>query len=170
MDQLVLDLGDGYPPYKVVNDDEYDRYYTEDSIPMVYALKAQKKETSNSDMINHIYKVFSKKDISLLTNPLDGVKAYTKRNKIKYSELDSDDKMKLEMPYIYTGLLQDELLNLRYKQAGNGKAQVERISRSIPKDKYSALLYGLYWIYLEERKNYEQKKNKKRNWSDYIMY
>jgi hypothetical protein len=26
------------------------------------------------------------------------------------------------------------------------------VSRKIPKDKYSALLYGLYWVYLEEKK------------------
>lgn len=160
VDQCVLDLGDGYPPYKVVNDEDrsYDRYYTEESIPMVFALKAQSKETKNSDMINHIYKVFNKKDVSLLINPQDGAKEYTKFNKIKYTALDSEERMKYEMPYIYTDLLIDELLNLRYKQTGNGQAQIERVSRSICKDKYSALLYGLFWVYLQERKNLERKR------------
>jgi hypothetical protein len=49
-------------------------------------------------------------------------------------------------------------MNLKYKQRGND-SDIEQVSKSIPKDKFSALMYGLYWIYLEERKNNEKKSN-----------
>ena len=59
-------------------------------------------------------------------------------------------------------------MNLTYKQAG-AETKIERVSRAIPKDKFSALLYGLYWVYLEEKKNKISKKQKF-NWLDYVLY
>lgn len=149
-DQLVLDLNDGNPPYSVVNDSEYDKYKAPDSIPMVYALKAQSKETRNSDMINHFMQVFAKMDIGLLKSANEGLKDLEKkmRRKIKTS----DEEVLLEIPYACTNALCEEIMNLKYKQAGN-ETRVERISNRIQKDKYSGLLMGLYWIYLEEQKN-----------------
>jgi hypothetical protein len=49
-------------------------------------------------------------------------------------------------------------MNLKYKQRGN-ESDIEQVSKSIPKDKFSALMYGLYWIYLEEKKNKEHRNN-----------
>ena len=43
-------------------------------------------------------------------------------------------------------------MNLRYKMSGT-LVGVERISNRIQKDIYSALLYGLFWTYLDEMKN-----------------
>ena len=43
-------------------------------------------------------------------------------------------------------------------QRGND-SDVEQVSRSIPKDKFSALMYGLFWIYLEEKKNKQYTNN-----------
>ncbi|RXZ78188.1 DNA-packaging protein [Paenibacillaceae bacterium] len=149
VDQLVLDLSDGNPPYAVVNDDRYDKYNTAESIPMVFALKSQNKETRESDMINHLMQVFSKMDIGLLKSAHEGIKDYEKKHKkVKNSE----ERSTLEIPYVLTDILCEEIMNLRYKQNGND-TKVERISTRIKKDKYSALLYGLYWIYLEEQKN-----------------
>jgi hypothetical protein len=39
VDQLVLDLNDGNPPYKVINDidNQWTKYQTDDAIPMIYA-------------------------------------------------------------------------------------------------------------------------------------
>jgi hypothetical protein len=81
VDQLVLDLNDGNPPYKVVNDrdNQWSKYEADDGVPMVFALKAQNKETRNSDMINNIMKVFNKLDIELLKTPNEGIKDLEKR-------------------------------------------------------------------------------------------
>ena len=159
VDQLVLDLNDGNPPYKVMNDidNQWTKYQTPDAIPMVYALKAQRKETKNSDMINNIMKVFNKLDIELLKTSYEGIKELEKKNKKKFRD-DSEEMACAEIPYILTSNLCDEIMNLLYKQRGND-SDIEQISRSIPKDKFSALMYGLFWIYLEEKKNKEHKRN-----------
>lgn len=159
VDQLVLDLNDGNPPYKVVNDvdNQWTKYQTEDAIPMVFALKSQRKETKNSDMINNIMKVFSKLDIELLKTPNEGIKDLEKKNKKKFKD-DSEELAIAEIPYILTNNLCDEIMNLKYKQRGND-SDIEQVSRSIPKDKFSALMYGLFWVHLEEKKNKERKGN-----------
>lgn len=159
VDQLVLDLNDGNPPYKVVNDvdNQWTKYQTEDAIPMVFAIKSQRKETKNSDMINNIMKVFNKLDIELLKTPHEGIKDLEKKNKKKFKD-DSEEIAVAEIPYILTDNLCDEIMNLKYKQRGND-SDIEQVSRAIPKDKFSALMYGLFWIHLEEKKNKERKNN-----------
>ena len=159
VDQLVLDLNDGNPPYKVVNDidGQWIKYQLPEAIPMVYALKSQRKETKNSDMINNIMKVFNKLDIELLKSPNEGIKELEKKNKKKF-KIDSEEIAIVEIPYILTNNLCDEIMNLLYKQRGND-SDVEQVSRSIPKDKFSALMYGLFWIYLEEKKNKQYTNN-----------
>ena len=167
VDQLVLDLNDGNPPYSVVNDPEYDKYKLPDSIPILYALKSQNKETRNGDMINHFMQVFAKLDCGLLKSSHEGIKDVEKRIRRKIK--DTDELSRYEIPYLLTNNLCEEISNLKYKQSGN-ETQVERVSRAIPKDKFSALMYGLYWIYLQERKNKESNKKRSRNWFDYIKY
>ena len=149
-DQLILDLDDGNPPYKVINDSDYDKYAQPNSIPILFSLKAQNKETKNSDMINHFMTVFNKMDVGLLVNESNGIKELEKKYKRKIKE--SEEMANLQIPYILTGILCEQIMNLRYKQNGND-TKVERISTRIQKDNYSALLYGLYWIYLDEMKN-----------------
>ena len=153
VDQLVLDLNDGNPPYKVVNDDksQWKKYEHENGIPMVFALKAQNKETKNSDMINHFMKSFNKIDVGFLVNTHEGIKHVEKKKKKKFIRMESEEQAKIEIPYITTDILCEEIMNLRYKQSGND-TKVERVSRRIQKDKYSALLYGMWWIHLQEKK------------------
>lgn len=156
VDQLVLDLNDGNPPYSVVNDPDYDKYKLNNSISMVFALKAQNKETKNSDMINHFMQVFNKLDVGLLKTEYEGIKSLEK--KLKHKIKDSEELANAQIPYVLTGNLCEEIMNLTYKQAGN-ETRIDRVSRSIQKDKFSALMYGLYWIYLQEKKNKIKKKN-----------
>ncbi len=149
-DQLVLDIDDGNPPYSVVNDDRYNKYKLENSIPVLFALQSQNKETRNSDMINHFMQVLNKMDVGLLKPEHEGIKDLEKKYKHKIK--DSEELANYQIPYILTNNLCEEILNLTYKQAGND-TQINRVSKSIPKDKFSALLYGLFWVYLQERKN-----------------
>lgn len=168
VDQLILDLNDGNPPYKVVNDDKgtWTKYESDNGISMVFALKAQNKDTRNSDMINHFMQVFNKLNVGLLKSNHEGIKDLEKKLKKKIK--DSEELANAEIPYILTDNLCEEIMNLTYKQAGT-ETRIERVSRAIPKDKFSALIYGLYWIYLEEKKNKIHKKQSV-NWLDYCMY
>ncbi len=168
VDQLILDLNDGNPPYKVVNDDKgiWTKYESDNGIPMVFALKAQNKDTRNSDMINHFMQAFNKLNVGLLKSKHEGIKELEKKLKRRIKE--SEELANAEIPYILTDNLCEEIMNLTYKQAGT-ETKIERVSRAIPKDKFSALLYGLYWVYLEEKKNKISKKQKF-NWLDYVLY
>ena len=163
--QLVLDLEDGNPPYSVVNNNKYDAYKQPNSIPMVFALKAQEKETRNSDMINHFMTAFNKMDVGLLVNESTGIKELSKKFKRKIK--DSDEIFNMQLPYVLTDVLCEQIMNLKYKQQGN-ETKVERISNRIQKDNYSALLYGLYWIFLEEKKN--KQVSKQSNIMDYCFF
>lgn len=156
VDQLVLDLNDGNPPYKVVNDEKgnWKKYESNEGIPMVFALKAQERNTKNSDMINRFMQYFNKIDVGLLKVPHEGIKDLEKKIKHK---LKDEEQSNAEIPYILTNNLCDEIMNLKHRQQGNDTT-IERISRKIPKDKFSALMYGLFWIYLDERKSLEKKR------------
>lgn len=167
VDQLVLRLDDGNPPYLVVNNDKYDRYKQDDSLPILFALKAQEKETKNEDMVNRFMNMFNKIDVNLLCNPNSGIKALEKKYKRKIK--DSEEISNLQLPYVYTDILCEQIMNLKYKQKGN-VTTVERISARIQKDMYSALLYGLFWVYLEERKNVEHKKRQTVDLSDLMNF
>lgn len=154
VDQLVLRLDDGNPPYKVVNNDKYKKYEQADSIPMVFALKSQEKETKNTDIINRFMTMFNKMDVGILVNPTTGIKELEKKHKRKIK--DSEEIADMQIPYILSSNMCEQIMNLRYKQSGN-ITQVERISNRIQKDIFSALSYGLFWVYLDERKNMERK-------------
>ncbi len=156
VDILVTDI-DENPPYYVINDDRYDRYKQPDSIPMVYALSSNTKENKASDIHNVFVNIVSNKKVKLLHTESAAKAAID--SKIK----DSEVKSKMLLPYIMTDLLCEEIMNLEYKQSGN-QTQIKQISRSINKDKFSALEYGLYYIYTLEKANQMKKKEQADAW------
>ena len=71
------------------------------------------------------------------------------------------------LPYIQTDRLIDEIMNLEYVQKGT-TTTIKQVSRKIQKDRYSALAYGLYYIYLEEIKNKNKRKKNDDSTKNYI--
>ena len=71
---------------------------------------------------------------------------------MKHKIKDSEEYSNLEIPYLLTNVMCEEILNIKYKQRGNETTE-ERVSRRMQRDKYSALKYGLWIVYLEELKN-----------------
>lgn len=141
VDQLILEI-DSNPPYEVINDDRYKKFRTSNSIPMVYTIKSQSKENNASD----IHTVF----MNWVGN--NHVKFLESESQAKSRFRDDDKLVQKLRPYSMTDFLQDEIMNLEYKSSGSS-IQVKQVSKSIQKDRFSALEYGLYWIYLEEKKN-----------------
>ncbi len=79
------------------------------------------------------------------------------------------DRRVFLMPYEMTSRLMDELNNLKLKPIGvENKFKVERISRSIEKDRFSALEYALYRIKYYEDKEIFKKRKKKIN--QYVFF
>lgn len=60
-------------------------------------------------------------------------------------------------PFKLTSILKEEMLNLREENEGIN-IMLKRANKGIQKDKFSALIYGLYYIKIEE----ESKKRKKK--------
>ncbi len=150
VDFLVTDI-DENPVYEVVNDDRFDKYKTGTSIPMIYNIVAHSKAHKNSDIHNVFVNNISNHKIKILKTS-SSVKTEISSKKGMTPEKEVQELM----PFMNTDLLCEEIMNLQYKQAGN-ETQIKQISRSINKDKFSSLEYGLYWIYLEEQKNKIQK-------------
>ena len=70
------------------------------------------------------------------------------------------------MPFKPTSILRDEMLNLREENEGVNII-LKQASKSIKKDKFSALCYGLYYIKQEEE---SKRKRKRFNAADWRLY
>jgi hypothetical protein len=143
VDNLVLEI-DEFPPFEVLNDNRFDKYKTNNSIPMIFAVKSQAKETRNSDIHNHFMTCISNHQVKFLISENEA------RGKIKKKSAEETNEALL--PFIYTDLLEEELMNLEYSITGT-QTKVKQISKGINKDRFSAIEYGLFYIHLLEKKN-----------------
>ena len=80
--------------------------------------------------------------------------------------MDADKRAEYLMPFTLTTILREQMLNLVEENEGTNII-LKQSSRSIPKDKFSAFEYGLYYIKQEEDRN---KKRKKRNIADMMFF
>lgn len=147
VDYLVKE--DKYPSYSVVNDDSYDKYKLPNSLPLVFNVMSNTKETSASNIHNNFMAVISNHDLKLLVSDT--------RIKEQTKEKDYEKLGEQLIPHVETGLFVDEVMNLIYEARGN-KTTIKQVSRQMEKDRYSAVSYGLYYIYLEEQKNQQRKR------------
>lgn len=147
IDYLVKE--DKYRSYSVVNDDSYDKYKLPNSLPLVFNVMSNTKQTNASDMHNNFMAVISNHELKLLVS--DSI------IKEKTREKDYEKLSEQLLPHVETGLFVDEVMNLIYVAEGN-RTKVKQVSKSMDKDRYSAVSYGLWYIYLEEKKNQERKR------------
>lgn len=80
--------------------------------------------------------------------------------------MDADKRAEYLMPFTLTTILREQMLNLVEENEGTNII-LKQSSRSIPKDKFSAFEYGLYYIKQEEDR---KKKRKKRNIADMMFF
>jgi len=146
VDFLVIEI-DENPAYEVVNDERFDKYKTSNSIPMVFNINTTQKGMKDSDIHNVFINNISNQKIKLLKSE-SSIKAQYFEDK----KMSSEKYAELARSFVMVDALCDEIMNLEYRQAGN-ETKIKQISKSISKDKFSALEYGLYYIYLQEQKN-----------------
>lgn len=147
LDYLVKE--DKYPSYSIINDSSYDKYKLPNSLPLIFNIMSNTKDTSASNIHNNFMAVIAKHDLKLLVS--DSV------IKDKTKEKDYEKLAEILVPHVETGLFVDEVMNLIYEARGNNTV-VKRVSKQMEKDRYSAVSYGLFYIYLEEQKNFQKKK------------
>ncbi|WP_255305637.1 DNA-packaging protein [Paenibacillus sp. Mc5Re-14] len=143
IDQLILEI-DSNPPYEVINDERYAKFKTSNSVPMIFAIKSQTKDTNASDIHNLFIQWMANNQVKFLESESQA--------KAKMKNKDIEKLAEMLRPHVMTDFLQEEIMNLEYRQSGH-RTEVKQVSKSIQKDRFSALEYGLFWIYLEEQRN-----------------
>lgn len=138
-DILDPETGEVYPALSCYNDQTMaDRCTVAGAPKVVWSIKANAQ--LNNDCAILLRDGFRSGRIRLLLNEYDG------EDELKalkgYASLPPQERLKLQLPYINTTLLIDELVNLQHEET-NGKVKIyEKTGRR--KDRYSSLAYNYY--------------------------
>ena len=178
LDAMVLPsfdakTGKQYPSYYVFNNEYHlppdKKNPTEEPMPelnaIIYDIKAG---SSNDDAINsNFFSQMNNGSVSLLAHERI-VKDKLMQTK-KGRKMTLYDRRLFLLPYEMTSRLIDEINNLKLKPTGvQNQFKVDRITKSVEKDRVSALAYGLYRIKYYEDKALRQ--SKKRNFGQYAFF
>lgn len=146
------DTGEVYSALSCCNNDEMAaRCVVQGAAKVIWSIKASAQ--FNSDCAFLLREGFRSGRIRLL---IDEFEAEKELSEIKgYGSLSPSDKVKLQLPYVNTTLLINELINLQHEEAG-GKIKIYEKS-GMRKDRYSSLAYN-YYVALQ----IENKINKRR--------
>jgi ribonucleoside-diphosphate reductase alpha chain len=119
----------------------------------LYALHSQ---GINSDIIVNFIDMVESGKLQLLVKVHDS----------NYSLNDKNYINNIIVPSMQTDLLIEEVANLKLKHLQGGKLSTEQVTKSVDRDRFSAVAYGLWYI-----KNFEDKIIKRTsNISDYMFY
>ena len=98
---------------------------------------------------------------------IDEQTAKTKLNSTKVGQnMSVDQRTEYLKPFVLTGILREQMLNLVEDNEGVNII-LKQSSKSIKKDKFSAFIYGLYYIKQEEDR---KKKHRGRNIKDFMFF
>lgn len=163
--QVDPDTGDILPPFGVENDEEgkYKKMRTADTVQdAMYIIKAN--APINTEAYSYAQTQMSSGKVKFL---IDEQQAKVKLMSTKVGQnMGLDDRNAYLRPYIMTSILRDQLLNLVQENDGTNII-LKQSSRSIKKDKFSAFLYGLYYVKLQED---IKKRRKGRNINDFLFF
>ena len=164
--QTDPETGEFFPDFGVFNDDEgyYKKYRTVNTeYDAIYAMKAN--APINTEAHSTLQAQLASGRIKFL------IDEKTAKNKLlgtsKGEKMSSSERAEYLKPFTLTSILGEELLNLREENEGINII-LKQANKGIPKDKFSALEYGIWYI-----KNYEEdskKKKKKFKASDWRFY
>lgn len=139
--------GEIFPPFSIVNDDRFDKYKTDDSLPLLYAIRSQ--GIAGQIHVNCLSQISSNKVKFLI----DEMEAKTQLSKTQIKDMSGREMGEYLAPFLNTTCLKDEMLNLRAKQTGKDVV-LDRINKGIQKDRFSSLEY-LLWYVKEIENNFE---------------
>jgi len=156
-------------PFGVSNDDDnlYKQYITPETVKdAMYLIKAT--APINTEIYAYVQSQMSSGKLKFL---IDEKQAKTKLlNTTVGKNMSISKRTDYLYPYTCTSILKEQMCNLAEEEKGSIGQQnikLKQVSRKIPKDKFSALCYGLYYI-----KKQEENKKKRKRWStkDLMLY
>ena len=138
-DMVDPDTGEIYPALSCCNNQEMaDRCTVRGAEKAIWAIKGSPQ--LNSECAVLLREGFRSGKIRLLVTEYD---AESVLPEIKgYNSLSVAEKVKVQMPYIHTTLLVNELVNLQHEESGGRVRVFER--SGMRKDRYSSLSYNYY--------------------------
>jgi hypothetical protein len=166
--QVDPESGDSLPPFGVeggTSEDAVEPYKKIKGADVeenaLYLIKAN--APINTEAYSYAQTQLSSGKIKFL---IDESMAKTKLMSTKVGQnMDSDKRNEFLKPFTLTSILREQMLNLVEKNSGVNII-LEQSSKSIKKDKFSAFIYGLYYIKQEED---DKRKRRKRHISDFMF-
>jgi hypothetical protein len=159
------DHGEYYPPFGPSNDEDkiYKKFKTPDmEEDVLWLMKAN--APLNTEMYAYAQSQMSSGRIDFL---IDEVQARTQLLDTKKGrEMSTDQRNTYLMPFVNTTMLREQMLNLVEENQGINII-LKQSSRKTGKDKFSAFIYGLYYIKMEEE---NKRKRKKRDLSKMCLF
>ena len=163
--QLDPESGEVLPDFGVINDDEgfYKKYRTTNTEhDAMYLVKAN--APINTEAYVYCQGQMNSGKIKFL---IDEQQAKVKLMGTKKGQEMDAAKRAIELqPFTLTTILREQMLNLVEENEGVNII-LKRVSKSVPKDRFSAFIYGLFYIKQEEDRS---RKRKKRNIKDMMFF
>ncbi len=160
------DEGQYLPPFGVFNTDEYPEYKkfitSETQKDLLYLIKAN--APINTQAYSYAQTQMYSGKIRFL---IDESLAKTKLMSTKHGQnMSVEERNNYLRPFILTSILKQQMLNLVQENEGVNII-LKQSNRRIKKDKFSAFIYGLYYIRYQEQLS---KKRRSRNISDFLFF
>ena len=165
MDTIDPDTGETLSNWGVYNDEDnkYRNIKTEDTInDAMYIMKAN--VALNSEMYAYCQSEMNAGRVTFL------IDEQVAKNKLlsqsQGQKMSASQRADYLAPYVKTSALREQLCNLVQENDG-AHIILKQSSKKIPKDKFSALIYGLYYCKLQEDRT---TKRRGRNLSDFMFF
>lgn len=157
--------GDIFPDFGIYNDEDgyYKKYRTNETVlDAIYIIKA------NAPINTEAYSIVqSQLESGRIKFLIDERTAKQKLLDTKVGKaMSPEQRNEYLMPFQLTSNLKEEMLNLREENEGINII-LKQASKSIKKDKFSALCYGMYYIKTEEEN--KRRRGKKFNVSEFMF-
>ena len=154
-----------YEPWICFNDQgTADRTSNKDALPVVYGMKTS--NALNAEIHQTVLDCLEREKLKILTNSVKA-KDYLDTKK-EYTNGTPEKQIEMEMPYVQSDLLLNEMVNLSYEINENSNTFKLVEPRSGTKDRYISMAYGNYFIkQLEKDLN---KKVEKKSILDYCLF
>lgn len=163
--QIDPETRETLPPFGIYNDE--DRRYTQYITPetekeAIYIMKAN--APLNTEMYSYTQTQILSGRVKFLIDEKEA-KARLMSSSMGQS-MSPAQRNEYLRPYVQTSILKEQVCNLVEENEGVNII-LKQSSRSIKKDKFSSLIYGLYFIKLEE----EKKRNRRKfNIKDFLLF
>lgn len=154
--------GDYYPPFGIYNDNEnfYKKFRTNDTEDeAIYIIKAN--APINTEAYSTVQSQIESGKVKFL------IEEKIAKNKLLGTKvgqaMSPEQRNEYLIPYKLTSILKEEMLNLREENEGINII-LRQANKSVKKDKFSALCYGLYYIKQEEDNKRKKKRFNAKDW------